>query len=164
MQRTSFENMACSIARTLEQVGEWWTPLILRDVYLGLRRFDEIQRDLELSRKVLASRLDALVDNGLLERRRYQRRPKRHEYVLTEKGLELVPVLMALTAWGDRWTAGEAGPPTRMRHDTCGKWTTPTVTCSQCGEQLRAEDVTVAPGPGSRVGPGTRVLGASLSA
>jgi len=164
MPRTSFDNIACSIARSLEQIGEWWTPLILRDVYLGLRRFEEIQRDLELSRKVLAARLDTLVDNDLLERRRYQRRPDRYEYVLTEKGRDLVPVLMALTAWGDRWTAGESGPPTRMRHDVCGEWTTPKVSCSECGEPLRAEDVTVAPGPGSRVGRGTKLVGASLSA
>jgi DNA-binding HxlR family transcriptional regulator len=163
MKRTSFADMSCSIARTLELVGEWWTPLIIRDVYLGLTRFERMQRNLGVSRKVLAQRLDALIENGLLERRAYQQRPVRHEYVLTEKGRELAPVLMALMAWGDRWTAGEQGPPMRLRHDVCGEWTTPSVTCSECGGALTAEEVTVAPGPGGRAGPGTRELAAALA-
>ncbi len=163
MRRTSFADMSCSIARTLEVIGDWWTPLILRDVYLGLTRFDQMQRNLGLSRKVLAARLDALVDDRLLERRAYQERPVRHEYVLTDKGRDLAPVLMALMAWGDRWTAGDAGPPMRLRHDSCGEWTTPTITCSECGEPLTADEVTVAPGPGGRVGPGTREIAAAFS-
>jgi DNA-binding HxlR family transcriptional regulator len=163
MRRTSFADMACSVARTLEVVGEWWSPLIIRDVYVGLTRFDHIQRNLGLSRKVLAARLDALVDNGLLERRAYQQHPVRHEYLLTDKGRDLVPALMALMAWGDRWTADDAGPPMRLRHDACGEWTVPTVTCSECGEALIADEVTVVPGPGGRSGPGTREIAAALS-
>src|SRR2546430_2668811 len=115
MQRTSFGEMTCSIARTMDIAGEPWTPLIVRDIYLGLRRFDQMREDLGISRKVLADRLDTLVANGILERRPYQHNPIRHDYLLTEKGRELAVALMALMAWGDRWTAGPEGPPVRLR-------------------------------------------------
>src|SRR5258705_5528657 len=110
MQRTRFGDMACSIARTLDIVGGSWSPLILRDVWMGINRFDRMQRDLGVSSKVLAERLRSLVANGVLEKHAYSERPVRHEYLLTERGHELCAVLMAITAWGDRWTAGEAGP------------------------------------------------------
>src|SRR5512138_1438594 len=111
MQRTQFADMACSIARTLDVIGEPWSPLILRDVYVGINRFDQLQRDLGISRKVLTQRLTWLVEQGILERREYSSRPVRHEYVLTGKGAELCDLLMVMVRWGDRWTAGEAGPP-----------------------------------------------------
>src|SRR6185312_5676707 len=104
MQRTQFGHMACSIARTLDIAGEPWSPLILRDVWVGIRRFDQLQHDLGISSKVLAERLKRLVEHGLLDRVAYSERPLRHEYALTEKGLELVDVLLAVAAWGDRWT------------------------------------------------------------
>jgi DNA-binding HxlR family transcriptional regulator len=157
MQRTSFADMSCSIARTLDVAGEWWTPLVLRSVYLGVNRFDDLQRDLGLSRKVLADRLDTLVGHGVLERRPYQERPLRHEYVLTEKGLELVQAILALVAWGDKWTAGDAGPPVLLRHDRCGHTTHAEVTCAHCGEPLHPAELTPRPGPGGKPGPGTRV-------
>ena len=156
MQRTSFSDMACSLARSLDVAGEWWTPLILRDVWLGRRRFDQIQRNLELSRKVLADRLETLVAEGLLERRPYQERPPRHEYLLTPKGEEIIEVLLALIAWGDRWTAEEAGPPVLLRHEGCGELVEARVTCSGCGEPLHANEVRLEPGPGAREGWGTR--------
>jgi DNA-binding HxlR family transcriptional regulator len=158
MQRTSLAEFTCSIARTMEIVGEWWTPLILRDVYLGLRRFDQIQSNLEISRKVLSGRLDRLVADGILDRRPYSDRPPRDEYVLTAKGRDLVPALLALMAWGDRWTAGDAGPPAQIRHHGCGELTEPVVACSVCGEPLSADNITAEPGPGARVGPGTREI------
>jgi DNA-binding HxlR family transcriptional regulator len=148
--------MACSIARTLDVAGELWTPLILRDVWLGKRRFEEIQRNLELSRKLLADRLQTLGREGVLERRPYGERGTRHEYVLTQKGKELVPILLAIMSWGDRWTAGEAGPPKFLRHVGCGERARAEVTCSSCGEPLEAEDVRLEPGPGARIGWGTR--------
>ena len=114
MQRTNFGEMACSIARTLDVVGEPWSPLILRDVWVGFTRFDQIQADLGISRKVLTERLNHLVEHGVLERRPYDRRP-RYEYVLTDKGTELLDVLMAMVGWADRWLAGEAGPPVLYR-------------------------------------------------
>lgn len=158
MQRTSFAGIHCSIARTLDVAGEWWTPLVLRDVALGLRRFDEIQRDLGLSRKLLADRLQTLIEHGVLERRAYQQNPPRFDYVLTEKGRDLMPVLMAVMAWGDRWTAGEDGPPLRLRHAACGQDTEPTVSCSCCGEPLRYSELVPRPGPGARSAPGTAIL------
>jgi DNA-binding HxlR family transcriptional regulator len=158
MQRTDLAEFPCSIARALAVAGEWWTPLIVRDVYLGLRRFDQIQSNLEISRKVLSDRLEHLVADGILERRPYSERPPRDEYVLTEKGRDLVPVLLALMAWGDRWTAGDAGPPAQVRHLACGNVTEPVVACSECGEPLTAEGIRAEPGPGAQVGPGTREI------
>jgi DNA-binding HxlR family transcriptional regulator len=151
MQRTRFADMACSIARTLDVAGEPWSPLIIRDVWVGIKRFDDIQRDLGISRKVLAGRLKWLVGQGLLERRAYSERPPRHEYVLTEKGLEFCDVLLAITAWGDRWTAGDAGPPVLLRHRGCGRLTHVEPHCASCGEALHAGDVDFEDGPGAAV-------------
>ena len=148
--------MTCSIARSLAVAGEPWSPLVLRDVWVGIRRFDDIQRDLGISRKVLAERLRHLVDSGMLERRPYSERPPRHEYVLTPKGFEFVDVLMAMAAWGDRWTAGDAGPPALRRHRKCGEITQIDMHCSVCGEVLSASDVDVEPGPGAAAQPMAR--------
>jgi DNA-binding HxlR family transcriptional regulator len=164
VQRTSFADMTCSIARTLEIAGEWWSPLILRDIHLGITRFDDLRRDLGISRKVLSERLERLVEHGILERRAYSEHPPRHDYVLTRKGRELVDVLLALVAWGDRWTAGRAGPPVLLRHRACGELTQAEIRCAQCGEPLQADEVTVEPGPGGSAGAGTRVVAERLSA
>jgi DNA-binding HxlR family transcriptional regulator len=153
MQRTRFGDMACSIARTLEVAGEPWSPLILRDVFVGITRFDDIQQDLGISRKVLAERLRHLVAHGVLERRPYSERPPRHDYVLTDKGRELADVLLAITAWGDRWTAGEAGPPVLIRHRACGELTHAELRCAHCGEPIGVADVDVTPGPGAGADP-----------
>ena len=149
MQRTDFAQMECSIARSLAVAGEPWSPLVIRDVWVGINRFDDIQRDLGISRKVLAERLRHLVEAGMLERRPYSERPRRHEYALTPKGFEFVDVLMAMVAWGDRWTAGDAGPPVLYRHRACGKITHAEPHCAACGEILRSTDVDVEPGPGA---------------
>jgi DNA-binding HxlR family transcriptional regulator len=161
--RTSLAAVSCSIARTMDAVGDAWTALILRDVFAGITRFDDMARDLDVSRKVLAARLRALVEDGILERRPYSEHPPRHDYVPTAKGAELFPVLLAVMAWGDRWTAGEAGPPARIRHDACGELVTARVTCSHCGEPLTLADTTPVAGPGGRAGRGTRVLGPLLA-
>ena len=150
VQRTRFADMACSIARTLDIAGEPWSPLILRDIWVGMNRFDQIQRDLQISSKVLTERLKWLVEHGVLERHVYSERPVRHEYALTEKGLELCDVLLAITAWGDRWTAGAAGPPVLLRHRTCGALTHAELRCAACGDELHAKDVDTEPGPGAR--------------
>jgi DNA-binding HxlR family transcriptional regulator len=148
MQRTSFGDMACSIARTLDVIGEPWSPLILRDVWVGMNRFDQIQADLGISRKVLTERLGHLVDRGILSRRPYDQRP-RHEYVLTEQGTELLEMLMVMVAWGDRWLAGEAGPPVLYRHHTCGEISHATLTCAHCGAPMHPGDIDLLPGPGA---------------
>ena len=164
MQRTSFADMACSIARTLDVVGEPWSPLIIRDVYVGITRFDDIQRDLGISRKVLTQRLNWLVDHDILTRRPYSERPPRSEYVLTDKGLEFCDVLLVINAWGDRWTAGPEGPPVRHRHRACGRLTHVEMRCVACGDPLRAADITVEAGPGARPGPGDAPGGAAGAA
>jgi len=163
MQRTSFADMTCSIARTLDVAGEWWSPLILRDVHLGITRFDELHRDLGISRKVLTERLERLVEQGVLERHAYSQHPLRYDYLLTEKGRELVDVLLAMVAWGDRWTAGELGPPVLLRHRRCGQLTHAEIRCAQCDEPLHAEEVEVEPGPGGSAGPGTRLVAERLA-
>jgi DNA-binding HxlR family transcriptional regulator len=155
MQRTSFSTMACSIARSLDVVGEPWTPLVIRDLWLGRSKFDEIQRNLEISRKVLTQRLQTLVDDGVVERKPYQQDPVRCEYLLTEKGQALMNVLLALMNWGDRWISDGDGAPMLIRHNACGKLAHAVVTCSSCGEPLSADDVGIAPGPGARHGWGT---------
>lgn len=149
MQRTQFGDMACSIARTLHIAGEPWSPLIVRNAFVGITRFEDHQRTLGMSRKVLAERLDWLVENDVLEKRAYSEHPPRHDYVLTQKGHELADVLLAISAWGDRWTAGEAGPPVLYRHRGCGELTHAEIRCAHCGEPLRSQDVEVSPGPGA---------------
>ena len=146
VQRTDFARMPCSIARSLAVAGEPWSPLILRDLFVGISRFDDLQRDLGISRKVLAERLRPLVDEGMLERRRYSERPERFEYLLTVKGAGFVDVLMAMVAWGDRWTAGDAGPPVLYRHRACRQIAHVEPHCSACGEEMRSGDVDVLPG------------------
>ncbi|WP_194818376.1 helix-turn-helix domain-containing protein [Nocardia sp. XZ_19_385] len=158
MQRTSFAEMHCSIGQSLERVGEWWTPLIVRDIYLGLHRFDDIAENLGISRNLLTRRLEALVTDEIVERQAYQERPLRHEYHLTAAGRELVPVLMALMAWGDKWATPVGGPPVRLVHNDCGEHFTPQVCCSACGKPATADNVTALAGPGAASGPGTKVL------
>lgn len=148
MQRTRFGDMACSIARTLDVIGEPWSPLVLRDVYVGLNRFEQIQQDLGISRKVLTERLNHLVDHGVLERRPYDNRP-RFEYHLTPKGQELFDVFMVMVGWGDKWLAGDAGPPVLYRHHHCGEVSRVDLRCAHCGEPMHSTDVDVLPGPGA---------------
>jgi len=146
--------MACSIARTLDVAGEPWSPLIVRNVYVGINRFDQLQQSLGISRKVLAERLRALTESGVLERREYSSRPPRHEYVLTEMGSDFFEVLMVMLRWGDRWLAGEAGPPALYRHHACGQISHVELRCSQCGEPMGPDSIDILPGPGvaARVG------------
>ena len=146
MRGVRFADMHCSVARTLDIVGERWTLLILRDAFNGIRRFDDFLHSLGIARNILTDRLQTLVAHGILERRRYQERPPRYEYRLTAKGLDLFPVLTALTQWGDRYLAGEAGPPFLITHKTCGHEAVAAVLCPACGEQLSARDARRIPG------------------
>src|SRR3954466_10210949 len=107
MQRKNLDSMPCPIARSLERVGEWWSILILRDALHGLRRFDQFQKSLDIAPNMLTRRLNALVDSGLLTRRRYSQHPARCEYVLTERGRDFRPVLVALLTWGNTHFAPE---------------------------------------------------------
>jgi DNA-binding HxlR family transcriptional regulator len=146
MLGNSYENQVCSIARTLELIGERWTILIVRDAFLGVRRFDEFQRSLGVARNVLQNRLERLVDHGILERVRYQERPERFEYRLTEKGLDLWPVLVSLISWGDRHAAPE-GPAVILEHRDCGGHVNDRRICEKCGAFLGPRDVIARPGP-----------------
>jgi DNA-binding HxlR family transcriptional regulator len=145
MKRERLAEMECSVARTLAHVGDGWTVLVLRDAFYGVRRFDDFQRDLGVARNILTDRLSRLVGDGLLERRRYQERPPRYEYVLTEKGRDLLPVLLSLMRWGDRWAADE--PSVTLTHTTCGRETTPVVCCEHCGGELDLHNVRAHPIP-----------------
>jgi len=146
VRRTSFSDWDCSIARVADLVGDWWTPLILRDAARGMSRFDDFQASLGVGRNTLTQRLGRLVSEGIFERRPYQDHPPRFEYVLTEKGRDFFPVIAAMMRWGDRWLA-DGEPPVRLRHDTCGSVTTPTVTCSECGGPLTLDTVSNASSP-----------------
>ena len=130
----------CSIARTLEVVGEKWALLVVREVFLGTRRFDEMVQHTGAPRDTLAARLRTLVDEGVLERRPYSEHPPRSEYVLTAAGRDLYPVILSLLKWGDRHRPGADGPPMVLVHD-CGARLDPVLTCGACGEAVRARDV-----------------------
>ena len=138
--------MECSIARTLEVIGERWSLLIVRDAFYGARRFDDFREDLGIARNVLTDRLTTLVGHGILERQLYEERPPRYEYRLTDKGRDLLPVLLAMVRWGDRWAAGDH-PPVTLTHRTCGKVTTAALVCEHCREELRLGEITVDPNP-----------------
>ena len=136
----------CSVARSVAVIGDRWTLMILRDCFLGVRRFEAFQERLGISRTIIADRLKHLTEEGVLRRVVYQEHPTRHEYRLTEKGLDLHPVVMAIVHWGDRHYAGEAGPPLLHRHKTCGCDFHPVQTCSECGEPVDARAVETRPG------------------
>ena len=136
----------CSVARSVAVIGDRWTLMILRDCFLGVRRFEAFQERLGISRTIIADRLKHLTEEGVLRRVAYQEHPVRHEYRLTDKGLDLHPVVMAIVHWGDRHYAGEAGPPLLHRHKTCGCDFHPVQTCSECGEPVDARAVETRPG------------------
>jgi len=157
--KLDFATFRCSIARTLDHIEPSWTPLILRDVFYGLCRFDQLNKDLGIASNVLASRLEALVEKGILERVAYRDRPRRHEYRPTRKGAELFPVLLGMMRWGDVWAGEPSGPPVRVRHASCGRQTTPEIVCQFCGEPLTLDNVSVHAGPSARASPGTALVG-----
>lgn len=141
---------ACSLARTVSVIGDRWTLLILRDCFLRVRRFEDFQARLGITRPLLARRLRGLVEDGVLARAAYQERPLRHEYRLTPAGRDLYPVVMAMVHWGDVHRAGRKGRPLLHRHLECGRDFDPVMTCSACGEALDPRHVHVHPGPGAR--------------
>jgi len=139
--------MDCSVAQCLEVVGEWWTMLIVRDAFLGVKRFDTFQRRLGISRNVLQQRLERLVDAGVLERVAYSDHPVRYDYTLTTKGRDLWPVLNAMRQWGDTYAAPH-GAPLNLVHTTCQHETIATLVCSHCGETLDSRNVRAVAGEG----------------
>ena len=163
MQRTRLADVVCSIARTMDVIGEWWTPLVLRDLFAGITRFEDLRRDLGVASNVLADRLATLTKHGIVERRRYCDNPPRFEYVLTAKGRDLFPAIAALMRWGDRWASADGEAPALLVHRDCGKATGAVVVCERCGGELTAENTEAVAGPAGRVGPGTMVIGPMLA-
>lgn len=131
----------CSVARALSVIGDRWTMLILRNAFVGIRRFDDFQANLGVTRHVLSDRLKRLVEHEILKRTPYQDRQERFEYRLTEKGLELYPVLLTLTVWGDKWMDEGKGAPLDFYHPSCGHKFTPLLVCSECKEPVTAKTV-----------------------
>ncbi|HEX3360849.1 MAG TPA: helix-turn-helix domain-containing protein [Solirubrobacterales bacterium] len=146
MSIAAYSEKNCSIAKPLSFLGERWTVLVLRDLFLGRRRFDDIQASLGVATNVLSTRLATLTEEGIVERRRYSEHPERFEYVLTEKGRDLQPLLLALLAWGDKYTA-ENGAPMEVVHGDHAFHMVPT--CSECGEPIDTHNVHSRPGPGA---------------
>ncbi|MBI5260587.1 MAG: helix-turn-helix transcriptional regulator [Bradyrhizobium sp.] len=151
MKWGALEDEACSLARTIAVIGDRWTLLILRECFLRTRRFEAFQSSLQITRHLLSERLKKLVRFGILRRVPYQDSPKRYEYILTQKGLDLYPIIMAMVRWGDIHMADERGRPLLHEHKKCGKLFDPVMVCSECGEVLAAKEVHVHPGPGRPV-------------
>ncbi len=150
MLRRTYDDQVCSIARSLEVVGERWSLLIVRDALLGLRRFEEFQDSLGIARNVLSDRLGRLVTAGVLERVRYQQRPDRFEYRLTRMGYQLLVPVLGLMQWGDEHLSEPGGPPRVANHLGCGGDLRARLICQRCQQPVDAEHVEIVPGPGLR--------------
>ena len=148
MRWEDIDQQVCAVARSLAVVGDRWTLLILRDAFLGTRRFDDFQRQSGMSRHRLSDRLTRLVEDGVFRKEPYQQRPLRHEYRLTRKGLALYPVMMMLARWGDDWADDGNGAPVEYLHRNCGQVMRPEMSCSECGERLQPGEVAAVIGPG----------------
>jgi len=149
MRWDRLDREACSVARTLSVIGDRWTLLVLREAFLRVRRFEEFERRLGITRHILAARLKQLVREGVMLRVLYQARPKRYEYRLTQKGLDLHMVLMAIVHWGDLHMANAQGRPKLFEHRACGQLFDPVLACSACHGVVTARDVRVLDGPGA---------------
>jgi DNA-binding HxlR family transcriptional regulator len=136
MRRTRFDDWDCSIARTVDILGDWWTPMVLRAAMMGARRFEQFQEGLGIPRNVLTERLGRLVDEGILERRPYQERPVRHEYRLTEKGVALYPVIVTMLEWGNQWLDWDTDPPVDLVDRDTGDVLEPVLVDRRTGREL----------------------------
>lgn len=152
MRWEDIAELNCSIARTLAVIGDRWTLLVLRDAFSGVRRFEHFQTNLKVTRHLLADRLKKLEREGILRRAPYGERPVRYEYRLTDKGLDLYPIIVSLLKWGDKHTA-DGDRPVELMHRNCGGPASPKLVCGTCGEELKPRDVQgrVKPGAGRRI-------------
>jgi DNA-binding HxlR family transcriptional regulator len=143
----TYDSEVCSAARALELVGERWSLLIIRDsLFAGATHFNDFRR-LGVATNILKNRLDGFVDAGIMERRNYSRNPDHYEYLLTDKGRDLAPIIVALTEWGDRWAAPD-GPPVLYTHSICDGRITEQTICANCGRVHDAAQLQARPGPG----------------
>jgi DNA-binding HxlR family transcriptional regulator len=152
MLQRDYPEQVCSIARSLEVVGERWTLLILRDAVLGLTRFEDFQESLGIASNVLTNRLKLLCDEGVLERVPDPERPGRPKYVVTDKGRELAPALIVLMKWGDRYYPTPSGPPRLTVHAGCGGSFGSDLRCDRCGRPASPGEIELPPGPGAPLG------------
>jgi DNA-binding HxlR family transcriptional regulator len=144
----TYDAQVCSIARTLEVVGERWSMLIVRDaVFGGATRYSDFQRSLGVATNILKARLDGFLEAGIMRRHKYSEQPELYEYLLTDKGRALAPALVALSEWGDRW-ATDGEPPILYTHSTCGAALTPQTVCAHCGPVDDPAEITATVGPG----------------
>ena len=148
MKWDDIQDIPCSVARALSVVGDRWTLLIIRDCFLGTKRFDQFQKRIGVPRPRLTERLNKLVEHEILRKVPYQEKPVRYEYKLSRKGVDLYPVIMTLVKWGDTWMAGEDGPPVEYMHTKCGSKMSAELSCSECGETLDPREITPLIGPG----------------
>jgi len=139
MQRKSFSGMNCSIARSLEEVGEWWSLLIVREMTQGMNRFDQFQKELGIARNILTARLERLTELGIVERYPLPDRASTEGYRLTPKGEDLYPVLLAMLRWGNRYKVDE--PPLQLVHKSCGHNIDPLMVCNGCKEELHRREL-----------------------
>jgi DNA-binding HxlR family transcriptional regulator len=144
MRHASLAAVPCPIARTLDVVGEWWTLLLIRDALLGARKFEDF-RSSGIADNILTARLKKLAAAGIFERRRYQTRPDRYEYVLTDRGRELAPVVFSLRSWGRRWTTGPDSSD--IRHEHCGGEVKLVPHCTKCEHEIPKSEIAIAPLP-----------------
>jgi len=149
MDVRDFPRDTCSVASTLEFIGERWTMHVLREAFIGVRRFEDFRRNIGVAKNILSDRLNKLVAGGILERRLYSERPPRYEYRLTEKGLDLYGILIELMRWGNKWAPSPNGPGVMLQHKTCGKVIEPALVCPECGEALHPRNMRALPGPGA---------------
>jgi DNA-binding HxlR family transcriptional regulator len=147
MRWQDIDQQPCSLARSLAIIGDNWTLLVLRDCFLGVRRFDDFQQRLGVTRHVLSDRLRKLADGGVLEKVAYQQRPLRHEYRLTPMGRDLYPVIAHLAQWGDTYLADDAGPPLVRVHRQCGEPLEAKLQCGHCGDSVEAQDIRLEENP-----------------
>ncbi len=139
MKHAELAEKECAIARTWAVIGERWTMMILRESFRGVRRFEDVQAKLQIGRNILTDRLQLLVHEGVLERRPYQERPTRYEYVLTQKGEDLYPVLLAMLRWGNRYKVDD--PPLQLMHKNCGHMLESVTVCESCKEEVHRHDL-----------------------
>lgn len=148
MKWSEIDSQTCSVARTLSVIGDRWSLLILRDIFLGTHRFEDLCKQLGVSRPALTQRLRKLEQQNVLQKRAYQEKPPRFEYHLTKKGIDLYPIIMTMAQWGDKWQDDGNGPPIEYEHKVCGHKTQPLMCCSECHEPLNAWEVSSQIGPG----------------
>lgn len=149
MKRKNFEHLECPLAYALGIVGEWWSLLIIRDLFYGINTFSDLEKDLGIAKNILSDRLAGLEAERVVEKKAYSQKPLRHKYVLTDKGKDLFPVIMSMVAWSQKWEPRDK-PAILFRHGPHGHLMDARLTCAQCGEAITPRSIRPVPGPGAQ--------------